>query len=249
MACNLRGTRVVPWHVGTDTGVPSTWAPVAWEGDFETPSTSCRDEERLSEMKMYQDLVKEHEETQKTLRLQRSRNVELTTSCCNLRQQVAEMEMQLQQQGEDCVEALDRISTLSGHQAALKAEKLEVQQHAELLEAAVETLQEELKRAETEAMVQGRSNLELKERLGDLELRCEATELDVALMRSECRASEASKQDLMARLQCCVCMEAPRCTLLEPCSHYALCFSCARKMTQCPLCRRNITSIQCTLSG
>ena len=56
-------------------------------------------------------------------------------------------------------------------------------------------------------------------------------------------------QDLMARLQCCVCMEAPRCTLLEPCSHYALCFSCARKMTQCPLCRRKITSIQCTLSG
>ena len=56
-------------------------------------------------------------------------------------------------------------------------------------------------------------------------------------------------EDLMARLQCCVCMEAPRCTLLEPCSHYALCFSCARKMTQCPLCRRNITSIQCTLSG
>ena len=46
MACNLRGTRVVPWHVGTDTGVPSTWAPVAWEGDFETTSTSCRDEAR-----------------------------------------------------------------------------------------------------------------------------------------------------------------------------------------------------------
>jgi hypothetical protein len=59
-----------------------------------------------------------------------------------------------------------------------------------------------------------------------------------------------------ASLRCVICMGEPRCVLLRPCNHLALCLECAREMTrrseanpgapqfrECPLCRKQVKSV------
>ena len=39
---------------------------------------------------------------------------------------------------------------------------------------------------------------------------------------------------------CCVCFEKERDVLLQPCSHLALCVTCANQVETCPICRQRI---------
>jgi hypothetical protein len=42
---------------------------------------------------------------------------------------------------------------------------------------------------------------------------------------------------------CAICLDAPRNSFLRPCGHVALCMDCARRMTECPLCRARIQDV------
>ena len=42
--------------------------------------------------------------------------------------------------------------------------------------------------------------------------------------------------------ECCVCLENKKVAALEPCKHQ-LCFGCAEKIKECPLCREHITKV------
>eukprot|EP00756_Hemistasia_phaeocysticola_P005904 Hpha_TRINITY_DN13563_c0_g2::TRINITY_DN13563_c0_g2_i1::g.111558::m.111558 len=53
------------------------------------------------------------------------------------------------------------------------------------------------------------------------------------------------QEDMMQRLaeslQCCVCMDADKDTVLMPCRHLCVCESCSRDVMTCPLCRKDVT--------
>jgi len=56
-------------------------------------------------------------------------------------------------------------------------------------------------------------------------------------------AAAAPPAALSSSSECVVCMSAPRDCVIS-CAHLALCFSCARKLDKCPLCRTPITQIK-----
>lgn len=42
--------------------------------------------------------------------------------------------------------------------------------------------------------------------------------------------------------ECCICMDVKSQVIFEPCKHGNCCENCARKVTECPVCRQYITS-------
>jgi Protein tyrosine and serine/threonine kinase/Zinc finger, C3HC4 type (RING finger) len=46
-----------------------------------------------------------------------------------------------------------------------------------------------------------------------------------------------------ARDECCICMASPKDTALVPCGHGAFCGECASRLSVCPECRREVTSV------
>jgi len=48
----------------------------------------------------------------------------------------------------------------------------------------------------------------------------------------------------LAEEECSVCLDAKRTVQFMPCTHLACCNVCARKMFECPLCRRRIVSLR-----
>lgn len=61
-----------------------------------------------------------------------------------------------------------------------------------------------------------------------------------ALQQELSTALQNVNEELEARTKCCVCREVERQVVLQPCRHLALCSGCARRVTRCPLCRRDI---------
>jgi len=72
---------------------------------------------------------------------------------------------------------------------------------------------------------------------------------------SELRAGSPAP-GTVGSLRCVICMDEPRCVLLRPCNHLALCLACATEMTrrseanpgapqfrECPLCRKQVKSV------
>eukprot|EP00756_Hemistasia_phaeocysticola_P048873 Hpha_TRINITY_DN23286_c0_g1::TRINITY_DN23286_c0_g1_i1::g.30289::m.30289 len=53
------------------------------------------------------------------------------------------------------------------------------------------------------------------------------------------RRTEDKEKD--SSMECCVCLGAPKDTLLLPCRHLCLCSGCAEQCSFCPLCRTNVT--------
>ncbi|KAK7493127.1 hypothetical protein BaRGS_00015648, partial [Batillaria attramentaria] len=51
---------------------------------------------------------------------------------------------------------------------------------------------------------------------------------------------QAENRELARRLRCKVCLTEPIDTILMPCGHLVVCETCARNVTQCPLCRERI---------
>ncbi|KAK7493122.1 hypothetical protein BaRGS_00015643 [Batillaria attramentaria] len=51
---------------------------------------------------------------------------------------------------------------------------------------------------------------------------------------------QAENRELARRLRCKVCLSEPIDTILVPCGHLVVCETCARNVTQCPLCRERI---------
>ena len=43
--------------------------------------------------------------------------------------------------------------------------------------------------------------------------------------------------------ECVVCFDSAVNSVLVPCGHVALCVTCARRLTSCPICRANISDI------
>ena len=61
-------------------------------------------------------------------------------------------------------------------------------------------------------------------------------------VKQELSVAEEEREAAQSRLQCAVCMEAERDTVLLPCSHVVACAGCATQLTQCPVCRTAIHS-------
>ena len=61
-------------------------------------------------------------------------------------------------------------------------------------------------------------------------------------VKQELSVAEEEREAAQSRLQCAVCMEAERDTVLLPCSHVVACAGCATRLTQCPVCRAEIHS-------
>lgn len=61
-----------------------------------------------------------------------------------------------------------------------------------------------------------------------------------ALQQELSVALQSVNEELEARTKCCVCRDVERQVVLQPCRHLALCAGCARRVTRCPLCRRDI---------
>lgn len=61
-----------------------------------------------------------------------------------------------------------------------------------------------------------------------------------ALQQELSVALQNVNEELEARTKCCVCRDVERQVVLQPCRHLALCGGCARRVTRCPLCRRDI---------
>lgn len=51
--------------------------------------------------------------------------------------------------------------------------------------------------------------------------------------------ANAGRADEENRIECKVCMDKPKNTMLTLCGHYDLCELCAAILTQCPICKRN----------
>merc|ERR1712072_1142571 len=50
----------------------------------------------------------------------------------------------------------------------------------------------------------------------------------------------AEMTELRERSVCCVCLDRPRCVVLQPCWHHVLCSLCAPSLARCPICRTPI---------
>ena len=61
-------------------------------------------------------------------------------------------------------------------------------------------------------------------------------------VKQELSVAEQEREAAQSRLQCAVCVEAERNTVLLPCSHVVACAGCATRLTQCPVCRATIHS-------
>lgn len=55
-------------------------------------------------------------------------------------------------------------------------------------------------------------------------------------------ATENASADTDAN--CVICMDKPRAIAFIPCGHVSTCESCSSALSQCPLCRQNITTKQ-----
>lgn len=90
-------------------------------------------------------------------------------------------------------------------------------------------------RAETAEEKASSENESLKAMLVVVEKEKEAAE-------KQKKAAEKDKEELVERLNCCVCYERRRSTLLLPCRHLALCGTCAFGLRKCPICRQPVQS-------
>ncbi len=51
------------------------------------------------------------------------------------------------------------------------------------------------------------------------------------------RIIAAELTDFKQRVLCCICFEAPRAVVVQPCFHLVSCSSCQRSLQSCPVCR------------
>jgi len=75
----------------------------------------------------------------------------------------------------------------------------------------------------------------------------EVTQLEAKTLASLARIAarraalaEQHEQERQKRVDCAVCMVAPRAVAYVPCGHVACCSECAPKVSQCPLCKEQI---------
>jgi len=54
---------------------------------------------------------------------------------------------------------------------------------------------------------------------------------------------EETLEEIADTLTCCVCADSELNTALVPCGHL-LCWDCAQRLTECPLCRTEVTARQ-----
>jgi hypothetical protein len=70
----------------------------------------------------------------------------------------------------------------------------------------------------------------------------------IAQLRDELKAAEASKLEAQERLSqavnCCLCLDAPKAVLFQPCGHVTTCASCAKRsdLNHCPVCQSPVTA-------
>jgi len=86
-------------------------------------------------------------------------------------------------------------------------------------------------------------------RLSDADLERQSLDLSLILCQAEHEACKSSLEEHLARNTCCVCMHAARTTVLQPCSHFALCSNCAEQLRACPLCRHRIRRVVHVISS
>ena len=68
-------------------------------------------------------------------------------------------------------------------------------------------------------------------------------ELFGAMKRVTAKKAEAVVQEKEAEKKLCIiCMEKPRDIVFVDCSHLCCCQACSDKVTNCPLCRKQVTS-------
>ncbi|CAK9058514.1 unnamed protein product [Durusdinium trenchii] len=220
-----------------------------WEWTGDADAFSDGREGGAEEAGQLETLKVEHAEVLKTLRLQRNRNVELTTCCARLRGELVGLEAQ----GREAVaEAQQRTAELETRCGRVHEDLQESQRQLRDSRCSAEHLAEDLvdaQRHRVRRLSAAHATVdELRGELRDAVLRSENTELLLSIQQAEARIIEVTRNELLTQTQCCVCMEAPRSVVLEPCMHYALCLSCAQQMRSCPVCRRGIRSVLCTLS-
>lgn len=87
------------------------------------------------------------------------------------------------------------------------------------------------------------SSVRTRARLSEAHRRASRAEFLREASQAEVRAVRAELSEAVERHLCCICQEAPREVLLQPCLHFAFCQSCVARVDICPLCRENVQGI------
>jgi hypothetical protein len=80
----------------------------------------------------------------------------------------------------------------------------------------------------------------MRQQIVDTQAQWIEAEADKHVARTELWAVQSELTEERERSLCCVCLDHPRCVVLQPCWHYALCETCAQFVSCCPICRQNV---------
>merc|ERR1711972_1064038 len=132
--------------------------------------------------------------------------------------------------------------------AQFEQERRESQSHATKVE---ETYAQQREAFQSQLWTLHQQNWEIAERSRRVQESLEAQIVDVQgqwieaesekhAAKSELHAVQAALAEERERSLCCICFERPRCIVLQPCWHYALCDTCAHFVSCCPICRQSV---------